>query len=99
MSRTCSRGTSTFFHPRLVLNEDGMTSGKLVSFLLLLSSLSDAFNNMGSIFSAMAQALGAAEKVLLISDVNAHRHLDGDVRTFKHTHTNKQTHRHGAAGL
>ena len=74
--------TSTFFIiPRLVLNEDGMTSGKLVSFLLLLSSLSDAFNNMGSIFSAMAQALGAAEKVF-ISAVNAHiKHL-GDARTF-----------------
>ena len=42
--------------------DDGMTSGKLVSFLLLLSSLSDAFNNMGSIFSAFTQALGAADK-------------------------------------
>ncbi len=35
-----------YYGGQLVLNEDGMTSGKLVSFLLLLSSLSDAFNNM-----------------------------------------------------
>ena len=46
----------------VIVGDDGMTSGKLVSFLLLLSSLSDAFNNMVSIFSAFTQALGAADK-------------------------------------
>jgi ABC-type multidrug transport system fused ATPase/permease subunit len=46
---------------QLVLAKD-ITSGQLVSFLLYLSSLSDAFNNMGSIFSAFTQALGAADK-------------------------------------
>lgn len=35
-----------YYGGQLVLANDGMTSGKLVSFLLLLSSLSDAFNNM-----------------------------------------------------
>jgi ABC-type multidrug transport system fused ATPase/permease subunit len=46
---------------QLVLAND-LTSGQLVSFLLYLSSLSDSFNNMGSIFSAFTQALGAADK-------------------------------------
>lgn len=45
----------------MVLAND-LTSGQLVSFLLYLSSLSDSFNNMGSIFSAFTQALGAADK-------------------------------------
>lgn len=44
-----------FYGGQLVLNNDGLTSGELVSFLLLLSSLSDSFSNMGSIFSAMTQ--------------------------------------------
>jgi ABC-type multidrug transport system fused ATPase/permease subunit len=47
---------------RRVLDDDDITSGKLVSFLLYLSSLSDAFNNMGSILTAFTQALGAADK-------------------------------------
>jgi ATP-binding cassette, subfamily B (MDR/TAP), member 9 len=50
-----------FYGGKLVLQGD-ISSGKLVSFLLYLSSLSDAFNNMGSIFSAFTQALGAADK-------------------------------------
>lgn len=52
-----------FYGGQLVLHNDGLTSGELVAFLLLLASLSDAFNNMGSIFSAFTQALGAADKV------------------------------------
>ena len=51
-----------FYGGKLVLSDDGMTSGKLVSFLLYLSSLSDAINNMGSILSGFTQALGAADK-------------------------------------
>ena len=40
-----------------------ITGGQLVSFLLYLSSLSDAFNMMGSILSSLPQAVGAADKV------------------------------------
>lgn len=41
-----------------------MTSGSLVSFLLYLQSLSDAFSSLGYIFSSLIQAVGAADKVL-----------------------------------
>ncbi|CAM9281419.1 unnamed protein product, partial [Heterosigma akashiwo] len=47
---------------RLVL-EGEISSGKLVTFLLYLGSLSEAFSTMGSIFSSIAQAVGAADKV------------------------------------
>jgi ATP-binding cassette subfamily B (MDR/TAP) protein 9 len=40
-----------------------MTSGQLVSFLLYLQSLSDAFSSIGWIFSSLTQAVGAADKV------------------------------------
>jgi ATP-binding cassette subfamily B (MDR/TAP) protein 9 len=46
----------------LVRNGD-MTSGQLVSFLLYLQSLSDAFASVGWVFSSLAQAIGAADKV------------------------------------
>jgi len=46
-----------------LVNEGKITSGQLVSFLLYLSSLSDAFNMMGSMFSSLTQAVGAADKV------------------------------------
>lgn len=42
---------------------DSITSGQLVSFLLYLSSLSDAFNSIGYIFASLTQAVGAADKV------------------------------------
>lgn len=42
---------------------DHISSGQLVSFLLYLSSLSDAFNSIGYIFASLTQAAGAAEKV------------------------------------
>lgn len=38
-------------------------SGQLVSFLLYLQSLSDSFASMGYVFSALTQAVGAADKV------------------------------------
>lgn len=50
-----------------------ITSGQLVSFLLYLSSLSEAFNSLGSIFSAFTQALGAADKGR--SPIHPHGHL------------------------
>ena len=40
-----------------------LTSGQLVSFLLYLSSLSDAFGSLGWVFSSLTQAVGAADKV------------------------------------
>lgn len=42
---------------------DSITSGELVSFLLYLTSLSDAFNSIGYIFASLTQAIGAADKV------------------------------------
>lgn len=46
----------------MVRNGD-LTSGQLVSFLLYLQSLSDAFGSLGWVFSALTQAVGAADKV------------------------------------
>lgn len=40
-----------------------LSSGQLVSFLLYLQSLSDAFGTIGYIFSSLTQAVGAADKV------------------------------------
>jgi len=51
-----------FYGGMLVRNGD-MTSGQLVSFLLYLSSLSDAFTSIGYVFSSLSQAVGAADKV------------------------------------
>jgi len=51
-----------FYGGKLVLDGE-ISSGKLVSFLLYLQTLSDGFNMMGSIFSNMTQAVGAADKV------------------------------------
>jgi len=53
-----------FYGGMLVMSdEDPMTSGQLVSFLLYLSSLSDAFNSIGYILASLTQAVGAADKV------------------------------------
>jgi ATP-binding cassette subfamily B (MDR/TAP) protein 9 len=51
------------FYGGLIVRNGDMTSGELVSFLLYLSSLSDAFANIGYIFSSLTQAVGAADKV------------------------------------
>ena len=54
------------FYGGLLVMADGndhITSGELVSFLLYLSSLSDAFNSIGYIFASLTQAVGAADKV------------------------------------
>jgi len=42
---------------------DHMSTGQLISFLLYLSSLGDAFDSMGSVFSGLFQAIGAADKI------------------------------------
>ena len=51
------------FYGGLQVRNGHMTSGGLVSFLLYLQSLSDSFGSMGYIFSSLAQAIGAADKV------------------------------------
>jgi ABC-type multidrug transport system fused ATPase/permease subunit len=53
---------AVFYGGLLVRNGD-MTSGQMVSFLLYLQSLSDAFASLGWIFSSLTQAVGAADKV------------------------------------
>jgi len=51
------------FYGGLLVRNGDLTSGKLVSFLLYLSSLSDAFSSIGYIVSSLTQAVGAADKV------------------------------------
>ena len=54
------------FYGGLLVHSDGpdhISSGQLVTFLLYLSSLSDAFNSIGYIFASLTQAVGAADKV------------------------------------
>jgi ATP-binding cassette subfamily B (MDR/TAP) protein 9 len=52
------------FYGGLLVRNGDMTSGQLVSFLLYLQSLSDAFGSIGYIFSSLTQAVGAADKVM-----------------------------------
>jgi ATP-binding cassette subfamily B (MDR/TAP) protein 9 len=51
------------FYGGLLVRNNDMTSGELVSFILYLQSLSDAFSSIGYIFAALTQAVGAADKV------------------------------------
>mmetsp|Transcript_4863 Transcript_4863/g.11601 ORF Transcript_4863/g.11601 Transcript_4863/m.11601 type:complete len:885 (+) Transcript_4863:96-2750(+) len=51
------------FYGGLLVRNGDLTSGELVSFLLYLQSLSDAFSSIGYIFSSLTQAVGAADKV------------------------------------
>lgn len=51
------------FYGGLLVRNGDITSGQLVSFLLYLSSLSDAFSSIGYVFSSLTQAVGAADKV------------------------------------
>lgn len=50
------------FYGGLMVRNGDMTSGELVSFLLYLQSLSDAFGSIGYIYSSLSQAVGAADK-------------------------------------
>eukprot|EP00544_Gedaniella_sp_CCMP2646_P007542 CAMPEP_0202496076 /NCGR_PEP_ID=MMETSP1361-20130828/18841_1 /ASSEMBLY_ACC=CAM_ASM_000849 /TAXON_ID=210615 /ORGANISM="Staurosira complex sp., Strain CCMP2646" /LENGTH=912 /DNA_ID=CAMNT_0049127301 /DNA_START=111 /DNA_END=2849 /DNA_ORIENTATION=- len=43
--------------------DDNITGGQLVSFILYLSSLSNAFSSLGGIFASLTRAVGAADKV------------------------------------
>eukprot|EP00904_Undaria_pinnatifida_P006206 jgi/Undpi1/2715/HiC_scaffold_14.g06093.m1 len=51
-----------FYGGNLVM-QGQITGGKVVSFMIYLTTLSDGFNDMASIYSAMTQAVGAADKV------------------------------------
>ncbi|CBJ26708.1 conserved unknown protein [Ectocarpus siliculosus] len=51
-----------FYGGQLVMDGQ-ITGGKVVSFMIYLTSLSDGFNDMAAIFSSMTQAVGAADKV------------------------------------
>ena len=51
------------FYGGLLVRNGKMSSGELVSFLLYLQSLSDAFASIGYIFSSLTQAVGAADKI------------------------------------
>jgi ATP-binding cassette subfamily B (MDR/TAP) protein 9 len=55
--------TTIVFYGGLLVRNGDMTSGQLVSFLLYLQSLSDAFAQIGWVFSSLTQAVGAADKV------------------------------------
>jgi len=56
-----------YYGGTLVLNGE-LKSGDLVSFMLYQQSLSDAINSIGGIFSGIAGALGAADKVFELID-------------------------------
>lgn len=54
------------FYGGLLVQTDGpnhITGGQLVSFILYLTSLSEAFNSLGGIFASLTRAVGAADKV------------------------------------
>ena len=51
------------FYGGLLVRNGSLSSGELVSFLLYLQSLSDAFASIGYIFSSLTQAVGAADKI------------------------------------
>lgn len=51
------------YYGGLLVRNGDLTTGELVSFLLYLTSLSDAFSSIGYIFSSLTQAVGAADKV------------------------------------
>jgi ATP-binding cassette, subfamily B (MDR/TAP), member 9 len=78
------------FYGGLLVMADGsdhITSGQLVSFLLYLSSLSDAFNSIGYIFASLTQAVGAADKVFELIHRKPKRKIPAffDVETHSNT--------------
>jgi len=54
------------FYGGLLVQSDGpdhITGGELITFVLYLTSLSESFNSLGSIFASITRAVGAADKV------------------------------------
>ena len=56
-----------FYGGRLV-DKGELRSGRLVAFMLLTQSLADSFNTLADMFSNIADALGAADKVFVLLD-------------------------------
>ena len=55
------------FYGGLLVQTDGeghISGGQLVSFILYLSSLSEAFNSLGGIYASLVRLAGAADKVI-----------------------------------
>ena len=55
------------FYGGLLVQTDGpghISGGQLVSFILYLSSLTEAFNNLGGIYASLVRLAGAADKVI-----------------------------------
>jgi len=79
------------FYGGLLVLTDGknkISSGQLVSFLLYLSSLSDAFGSLGAIWTSLSRAVGGADKVFelmhrkpkrkaRVNAIERRRHIDG----------------------
>ena len=51
------------FYGGLLVQSGSMTGGQLVSFILYLSALSQAFNNLGGVYANLVKGVGAADKV------------------------------------
>ncbi|CAB9530906.1 Colicin V secretion/processing ATP-binding protein CvaB [Seminavis robusta] len=82
------------FYGGLLIRNGDMSSGDLVSFILYLQSLSDAFASIGYIFSSLTQAVGAADKVFELMHRKPRYHVptaDGD--------TQEPVSSHGAGGI
>jgi len=64
-----------FYGGLLVLTngDNHMTSGELVSFVVYLQTLTNAFNTIGWVFSSLARAAGAFDKVLELISRNPKR--------------------------
>lgn len=68
------------FYGGLLCQNNDITSGDLISFVLYLSSLSGAFNSLGGIYAVLVRAVGAADKVFELLNrkpkITAPSHID-----------------------
>jgi len=58
-----------------------MTGGQLVSFILYLTSLSQAFNSLGAVYASLVRAAGAADKVMELMHRQPQLHRPSHVDT------------------
>ena len=56
------------FYGGKLVDKGELRSGRLVAFMLLTQSLADSFNTLADMFSNIADALGAADKVFVLLD-------------------------------
>lgn len=49
-----------------LVDEGGLSGGRLVAFMLLTQSLSDSFNTLADMYSNISEAFGAADKVFVL---------------------------------